>query len=378
MVYPTASDFLFHLPGGSIGFEQPFESSPQRSGRHHSGIIKKKKISNFSFSTFFNINEGAGDGKTSVDSAVKTLFKSLFGREDVTGADAVYDTNNAPDITFTIMEVGDKWARQAPGGFISGGNLQLPGDGEATVEWSGSAKTTYLAGIGLSTANNNTGNTVTLQVGEGARFTVGAAVMLLDATGLALSTDTAITTARIITGISGDVITLDGAVLADADGTTADVYMCYYEPLAPVAINNPVTGLVGSVAVVGLASQCVRSLGINMQNNHELVDYCYGSDSLAGTIFVPGDRFTAELTISMNMNHDVLGFYNGLLDFPTEDLTAILGDVAGRHLEVLLPQARFQVPAFAVPDTGSIPVEFSGQAYESALGLADEIQVSFK
>jgi hypothetical protein len=272
--------------------------------------------------------------------------------------------------------VGDKWSRQAPGAFISSGNIQLPGDGEATVEWAGNGKTTFVAGMGKSVINNNAGNTVTLAVGEGARFTVGAAVMLIEANGTTRSADTPVGSPRTIISIAGDVPLLSGAVLADADGSVTPVYLVYYEPDAPTAINNPVTGLVGSVAVVGLADQCIRSLGININNNHELVDYCYGEDGLGDTVFLPADRMTAELTMSMNLNHDVLGFFVGLLAFPTKDLTAVLGSASGRNFTFDIPAARFQVPAFAVPDTGSIPVEFAGTAYETGFGLADELTVT--
>ncbi len=378
LTYPEDADFFFHLPGGSIAFEQPFESSPQRSGRHHSSIIKKKKVSSFSFSTYFNIDEAAGTGITSIDTAVKVMWESLLGFEDSGGPDIFYNASVDPAISFSIYEVGDKWSRQTPGAFMSGGNIQLPGDGEATVEWSGNGKTTYLAGIALTQTLNDAGNTVTLLVGEAARFTVGAAVMLVEADGVTRSADTPAGAPRLITGIAGDVVTVDGAVLADADGASADIYLVYYEPEAPTAVNNPVTGLTGSVAIVGLATQCIRSLGINIQNNHELVDYCFGEDGLAGNGFVAGDRMTAELSLSMNMNHDVLGFFNGLLAFPTHDITAALGDSGGRHALFEMPQARFQVPGFSVPDTGSIPVEFSGTAYESALGAFDELTVSFK
>ena len=379
MVYPGNTDFFFHLPGGQIAFEQPFEPSPQRSGRHMSNIIKKKKQSNFSFSTYFNLDTAAIDGKSSIDDPVKVLWKSLLGTEDVSGADAIYDASDAPNTTFTLMEVGDKWARTAPGSFISGGNLQLPGDGEATVEWTGNGKNTYLAGIGLSTVDNNTGSTVTLQAGEGSGFTPNAPVMLIKADGLTRSTDTAVGSPLEVLSVVGDVITFKGApILADADGGAANVYLCYYEPDAPAAEDNPVTGLTGSVAIVGLAAQCVRSMGLNIQNNHEIVDYCFGEEGLAGTLFVPGDRLNVEVTMSLNMNHEVLGFFNNLLNFPTENITSILGDATGRHVEFLTPSARFSVPGFSVPDTGSIPVEFTGAAYETGLGNADEIQVSFK
>jgi hypothetical protein len=378
LVFPADTDFFLHLPAGQIAFEQPFESSPQRSGRHHSSIIKKKKVSSFSFSTYFNIDEAAGTGVLSIDTPVKVLWESLLGFEDNTGPDIFYNASVDPATSFSIYEVGDKWARQTPGAFVSGGNVQLPGDGEATVEWSGNGKVTYLAGIALTQTDNNAGNTLTLLAGEGARFTENAVIMLVESDGVTRSADTPAGAPRGIVSKAGDVLTVDGAALADADGSLADIYVVYYEPEAPTAINNPVTGLVGSVAIVGLATQCVRNLGINIQNNHELVDYCFGEDGLAGNGFVAGDRMTAELSLTMNMNHDVLGFFNGLLEFPTHDITAVLGDVAGRHVEFAIPQARFQVPGFSVPDTGSIPVEFSGTAYESALGAFDELTVTFK
>ena len=116
---------------------------------------------------------------------------------------------------------------------------------------------------------------------------------------------------------------------------------------------------------------------MNISNNHELVDYCYGEDGLSGKLFVPGDRLTAEVTLSMNLNDDVIEFFNKKTYFESDSLTAVLGDAAGRHFELSLPKVYFQVPAFSVPDTGSIPVEFSGTAYQTILDAADEITASF-
>jgi len=380
MVYPAGSDLFLHLPGGTIDFSQPFESSPQKSGRHNSGIIKKRKLSSFSFATFFNIDEGAVDGKTSIDDPIKVLWKSLMGNEDVSGADAVYDASTAPNVTFTLLEVGDIWSRQMPGSFVQGGDVQLPGDGEASTAWSGNGKTTYLAGIGESIISNDATNIVEVGTGQAAKFTVGAAVMLIENDGTTRSADTPDGAPRIVVGVDTvlDQVTLDGAVFADADGSGSSIFLVYYEPETPTAVNNPVTGLVGSVSIVGLASQCLRSVGVNIQNSHELVDYCYGSDSLAGTLFVPGSRMNAEVSLSMNLSHNTLAFFNRLLEFTTESIVAKLGDSAGRHFELTIPSARFPVPSFSVPDAGSIPIDFSGTAFESSLGAADEITAKFK
>ena len=65
-----------------------------------------------------------------------------------------------------------------------------------------------------------------------------------------------------------------------------------------VAINNPQTGLQGSITIAGLGSaDCVRSGSINMVNNHEVQDFCYGEEGLGGRLFTPGGRFTAEISL---------------------------------------------------------------------------------
>lgn len=374
---PGNSDFLFSLAGGGIEFSQPFESSPHRSGRHHNNTITKKTETTFSFSTYFNIDTTLGvPSAAEVDAPVRTLFKSLLGFEDATSG-LIYNASIAPDLTFSLHEVGDMWARQAAGAFVQSGNMQFPGDGEATVEWAGDAKTAYFAGIGKSLINNSA-NTVTLQTGEGDRFSVGAQVMIIKADGSTRSTDTPAGSARTVTAVVGDVVTLSGAALTDANGTTTPVYLCYYEPAAPTGIDNPVTGLIGTVSIASLGgSICVRSVGINVQNNHEKMDYCYGEPGLGGPLFTPAERLTAEVEVELNLNHETFALVNRIRNSESQDVSVILGDAAGRHFEALMPRVIFSVPTFAVPDTGTIPVSFSGSAYQTALDAADEITAKF-
>lgn len=378
LAVPGNSDYFWSLGGGSISYSQNFESSPHRSGRHHTDIIKKKKETSFSFSTYFNIDETLVSASTAqIDASNRLFFKSLLGKE-ATSPNLKYTAEIAPDVTFSLFECGDKWARQSPGAFIQGGNMSFPGDGEAKVEWSGAAKEAFFIGIGKSTTDNEGGNTVTLQAGEGDSFRVGALVMLVKANGVTRSADTAAGSARLVTGIAGDVVTLAGAALADADGTAAAVYLCYYEPSAPAAINNPVTGLVGSMALAGVSISAFRSATVNIQNNHEVVNYGFGTDGLASPYFVPGSRMTATVTVETNLNAETIKLFNRLQDFEAQDLQIVLGDVAGRHFEVACPSVKFKIPAFSLPETGSVPISFEGDAYQSAIDLADEIALEFK
>jgi len=376
-VAPTAADFMFTLSGGAVNFTQEVESSPHRSGRHHTSVIKQKTSTEWSLPTFFNIDTSLGSLNTAeIDPAMRVLWKSLMGKEDVTGGSPVYTSGEAPSITFSIYENGDLWAVQAPGAFVESNNASFPGDGQAQTEWAGMAKTALTVGIGNSLVDNSGGNTITVASGEGIRFPVGAQVMWVDSTDGVTRLDGTDSAPRAVTGVVGDVVTVDGVALVSA---LADTILAYYEPEEPhVAINDPQTGLKGSITIVGLSStDCVRSATVNMVNNHELQDFCYGEEGLGGRLFTPGGRFTAEISMELNLNKEISGFLNGLRDFTGEDITLILGDVTGRHFKMEVPKAIFAIPEIPVPDTGTIPISFTGNAYQTALDAADEVTASF-
>ena len=370
------TDFLYTLAGGSLEFGQAIESSPHRSGRHNNNTIKKKKELSWSLSTYFNINTALGAASSAeIDTPARLLHKSMFGFEDAS-AGAVYNTSTTPSITFSIFEVGDKWARQARGCFVDSATLNFPGDGEATAEWSGMGVESIMIGIGKS-VTANAANIITLAAGEGKRMKVGGLVMVIKSDGVTRSTDTPSGTPRTITVIAGDLITVSGAALTDSDGTVNPVYLCYYEPTGKTGIDNPVTGLIGNMTIVGLSYQCIRSAVIACTNSHELVNYCFGEDSAGGSIFVPASRFNAEWTIEMNLNAEVVGFFNDLQSFTAQDITLVLGEASGRRLEIEAPKVIFSVPTFSLPDTGSIPISFVGTGYQTALDAADELTLSY-
>lgn len=375
---PTGADFIFTLNGASVNFTQPIESSPHKSGRHHTSIIKQKTSTEWSMPTFFNIDTLLGSASLlQIDPGMRVLWKSLMGSES-TAAPLVYTSETAPDITFSIFEIGDLWSKQAPGCFVDAGNATFPGDGQSQIEWSGMAKTSLLVGMSTSVVDNDAGNTVTVAATEGARFPVGSLVMIIEADGTTRSADTPTGSPRTVTDVAGDVVTLSGAPLADANGSITPVFLSYYEPETAVAINDPQTGLVGSITIAGLGSaDCVRSGSINMTNNHEPQDFCFGEEGLGGRLFTPGGRFTAEVSLELNLNHELVEFLNNLRDFSGEDITLILGDAAGRHVQIEVPQVQFPIPEISVPDTGTIPVTFTGNAYQTTLDAGDEVTVSF-
>jgi len=379
MALPAASDYFFALAGGSLSFSQPINPSPHRSGRHNNNTIKEKKALEWSLPTMVNIDTAVAAGVSELESALRVLWKSLLGKETVSSG-VSYDSSEDPSITFSLFEVGDKWSKQAFGCFVDACDISLPGDGQSQLAWSGMGVESFLVGIGKSTVSNS-GHTVTLQAGEGKRFSVGGRVMIIKADGSTRSADTVAGSARKVVSVSGDVVTLDGAVLADADGSSTPVYLCYFEPVlnGSEGIDNPQTGLQGTFTSSSIpGNPCIRSASVSIKNGHEVVNYCWGTDAASGSIFVPASRLEVDVKIELNLNHDLVEFYNSVQQFEAQDLNFKLGDTALRFLEIDMPKVIFQVPSIDVPDTGSIPVSFEGKAYQDALDAANEVVVSYK
>ena len=373
---PTDDDFFFTLAGGSVSMTQPLTTSPHRSGRHHTSFIKGKKETSWTLPTYFNIDSTlAAASDAEIDPSLRVLWKSLLGKEDAT--DGLKYTATVPSTSFSIFECGDRVAKQVRLGFVQQATVTLPGDGEATCEWTGNAAEVIYVGIGKSTANNSA-NIVTLESGDGSQFSaaVGGKVMILKDDGVTRSLDTPNGSARTIVSVVGDVVTLDGAALTDADGSSDPIYLAYYEPVSPSAINDPQTGLEGSMLVDSVGSICARNMTLTMGNEHELVTYCYGKDALED--YVPGSRFTAAVSLETNLDKKTFNLFNRLQAFEAQELTAVLGPATGRRLELYLPKVVFDVPEISVPESGSVPVTFSGTAYQTALDQEDEVSVWFK
>jgi hypothetical protein len=378
------NSFMYTLGGGSVNFQKPYELSQHKTGRHANNIIEQKSSTDWSLSTLFNIaQDSLVTYDNMIDSPIKTLWLAVLGAGFISAPAKTlkYDASSDPSVTFTILENLDMMAKQAVGSFVQQVEVSLAGDGVSQMNWSGNSKYTYHAGIGRSVVDNDA-NTVTLGAGEGLRFDVGSIVMLIENDGVTRSADTPAGTFRTVTAVTGDVVTLSGAVLTDADGSVTPVYLCYYEPAEPVGIDEPQTGLKGKITIDNLPTlTCVRSATLTINNNHELNDYCYGTDGLSGSLFVPSSRLEANLSIELNLNQPLVEFMKRVRNFEANDITMIVGDsetVGARIFKTITPRVIFNVPSITVPDSGSIPVSFDGACLQSALNAADEVQIYFQ
>lgn len=381
---PTDTDFFFTLAGGSVTHTQPITATPHRSGRHNTDTYAEKKSTEWEIPTFVNIDTGAVGGDTAIDTPLRVLWKSLLGNETVNaGVSLVYESSVDPDITFSLYENGDKWAHQLRAAFPQSNAIAAPGDGQAQFTWSGAAADRLRVGIGAFTTSSDGTNIITLDVAsEAKRFPIGSQVMIVEADGLTRSADTPNGAYRTVTArdTGTGAVTLDGAVLADADGSaTTAFFLAYAEPEAPSGISNVQTGLVGSISIDGLGGSvaCARAFNLTLNNNHEVVSYCYGTDGLADPYFIPGSRLSVETSVEINLDDNVIEWLDDIDNFVSSDIDFIVGDATGRHFKVDLPKTIFNVPSVSLPDEGSIPVSVDGLGYQTSLGAADEVTVSY-
>jgi hypothetical protein len=55
----------------------------------------------------------------------------------------------------------------------------------------------------------------------------------------------------------------------------------------------------------------------------------------------------------------------------------ICGDDTSRHFKVLAPKVKFKIPEVSVPESGAIPISFSGLALQTATDAADELNIRY-
>lgn len=365
---PQDDDLLRHLPGGQITIERPLESSSERSGRHHLSARAGKISTNWQFKTNIHMKKEIG-----LAPALETLFRHLLGNKD----GRVYSAKTPPSKTFTLLECSDSWARQAVGAYVDSATIDLPGDGEASVDWQGNARIGYHVGITACDTDNNGGNEITVREPE--RLPVGAAVMILKADGVTRSNDMSelLPFRTVISHKENGIIEIDGAKLTDCSGTEKPIYIAYYEPDNPQSFDNPLLGHDGKIEIEGF-NQSVKSLSLAITNNHEKEEGVFGSKGLGPDVYNAVNRLTVEPTSIVNMSHKTLSLINQVAAIKPQAMESILGFDNSLCMKIKLPRVFFNQPGFSVPDEGTTTVELKGTAYQTEINKGDEIEISFQ
>lgn len=364
------TDFLLYTSGGPT-LSQPIESNAHRSGRYHSGIIKSKKVVEWSASTYINMSGLAG---ASIDPAVKLLWKSLLGTEEVVASTAIRYRQGLPSFTMSLVRVSTIFAEYYTGCYVKDMTLTLPGDGPGTCEWSGMGSTRKIAGISQIVGGLTAVQDIVVQPGQTDRYDVGAPVMIVDPDGR-----------TILHGADG-LLTIDsitsGTNTINVSANVTVSTLGFVVPWHPGAVQQTgrdaiFTDLVGSIKLKSAGADiCATSIALAFVNDHVDLANCFGVDHNEG--FAAANRMTITMTVGFDLSNENFAEVVQSQTFAGFDPVVTLGSVSGRYLQITAPKWIPSVPAIEVPENGVTPITLEGQLYQSAPGEQDPILVSFK
>ena len=366
-------DFLLYTTGGPT-FEQPVESNPHRSQRFHVGIIKQKKVVNFDIDTLLNMSGSAGD---SLDTALRLLLKSAFGKETVTAGVSIKYEQDIPNTFFTMVRASTIFAEYYTGCYCKDYTITAPGDAPVTMKFVGMGSNCSIAGIGKSTTGATASQDVVLDnvtYKHIERFSVNARVMVVGADGRTITDG--YSGNLYVTGVNlnTDTLSLSSAVDVEAGG-----FIVFWHPGAvqQTGRDNVYTDLEGSFKFnLTDPEVCCTNINLNLVNDHIDRNNCFGTDVNQG--FIAGNRLTATLEATLDLSNDNLGNLVQAREFGGFRPQLIIGDTSGRHLEIYAPKWVVSVPAIDLPENGSTSEPFTGNLFQSEAGAKDPFYFEFK
>lgn len=365
-------DFFLYTTGG-IGFTQPVESNPHRTGRFHSDVIRSKKVVEFDMDAMLNMEGDAGD---SLDNAIKLLYLSMAGSETVTPSTSIVYEQGLPNFTFSVVKVSTIFAEYFDGCYVKDYTLTAPGDAPVTQKFTGMGSDGSIAGIGQVDGAVVSSAVVTLNSSpyvHAERFTEGARVMCVDADGRTIlyGADGTLQVSSIDIGLNQ--ITLSSSVdLAD------DSYIVFWHPgaMQQSGRDNIYTDLEGSFKFKSSGNAvCATNIELSLVNDHQDLNNCFGEDVNVG--FVAANRATWSLSVTLDLSGENIGDLIQSRKFGGLDGELVIGDVAGRHLVIDFKKWIVSVPNIDLPENGTTPVTFEGNLYQSSPGSRDPIKLSF-
>lgn len=370
-------DFLLYTTGGPT-YNQPVESNPHRTGRYHTGIIRQKKVAEFDLDTLVNFKDDAGD---SLDTAVRLLYKSILGTEEVTASTRIKYTQGLPNTFFSMVRVGTIFAEYYTGAYAKDWTLTIAGDAPPTNKFTGKAEKASIAGLAQVDGAVASDTDVVVNSGHTKRFANNgsnnpARVMVVSADGRTITAgwDGTLTLASKVDATN--TLTLSAAIDAEDDG--------YIVPWHPGAVqqtgtDNVQTDLEGSFQFnSGDPEICITGGTLGYVNDHVDFDNCFGSDANKG--FAAANRATITLSLTFDLSNENMDALVSARDFNGFAPILKIGPdpVNSRVMIVTAPNWIPSVPPIELPENGVVPVTLEGNLYQSAPGARDPIAVNFE
>lgn len=368
----NGTDF-FLMTKASHKYTQPRTISNHRTGRLPSSTIKAKKMVEGDIETYINIDTSLMN--PAVDAPLVALLKQVLASYSSSASEVRFNMSQAPTAYNTLYETTNITGSLLNGIYAKSFEISLPGDSPAQYKMTFKGRDVKSCTISQLNGIVSASTSVVLNAGEGSNVEAGALVMCIGVDGRTCTAGGDGLLYVVSTNTSTHTVVLSAAVTC-AD----DSYLVPFDPAVFGGLGGtdaPAVGLVGSVSFDnGSTTFDTRSVMIKIDDKKSDIDNYYGSDSNKG--YIVGSR--AEINVSVEINLSAVQ-YKKLMQIKADStyaLKVVLGDPAGRRLEVLLPKVQFNQPSVDIPDSGPVPVTFEGFALDSANGALDAITLSYK
>lgn len=354
----------------SMKVSQPFELSKHREGRQPASVIYKKKEASGDLEMYVNFKEDTVGPV--LDEAVKLVLEAVLGRKTETSSLIEFSAADAATKFLSLQQSNNAFSRSFNGAYPKNFSISLPGDGEAMMKMSLMARDGRYASVAKISGAVTASATIATVAGQSNRFETGARVMVVDPNGR-----------TVLAGADGSISvasrddSLDHVVLSTTVTVATNGYLVHWAPIVfgAAAVNNPVTGLVGKVYLGGVLIEEVRSVEFTFDDKSEDLNNYYGADGNRGRVVA--DKADVKMKLEINLSASTMGQLIATREKARFEVLVVLGDEAGRHMEIECGQVLFPTPDVEIPDNGTVPMTIEGTCLQSVLGANDAFVLRF-
>jgi hypothetical protein len=373
---PTAgtngSDLLL-MQKASFKFGQEIELSKHRTGRQGANIVKKKKTLEGDVELYCNFLTSGGT--PTIDDPVALLLEAAFGRKVQSSSEIKFDMGQPSAVYMSALQCNNVFNKKLNGVYSKNFTLSLPGDGEASMKFTVKGRDSKESSISQASAPGTASTSWIPQTGEAGNHEPECVVMMVSDDGRTIiaGADGSLT----VTAYDKDTNT---NTLSSAQTWPDEAFLVPWAPnvfACGGAIDNPVTGLEGSVSFDNGAEliEEIRSAEISVDPKVEDLDGYYGADGNRG--FVIGDRAEIMVKVEVNMSASQYKKVIQTKRFESFDMRLVLGSPTGRRLQIRCPKVIYKVAEVELPDSGTVPVTFEGMALQTTSCSLDAVTLSY-
>ena len=354
-VHPAGTDAIQVL-SCDLGFKQDRKDIPVKSlSRSNVTRVTGRKSANWSISKYLIPSGTAGTAPDDAD-----LFEALFGAVVDGASDVVYSLAKEPGIGLSILSQFGPHQEAVKGAVPGKMSIKWGGGQEPQVTFSGEAYDHMISGTDELTAEVTASDKII--VTDARHFCIGMKVIV--------GTEDN-TTGFVIDGINYGTNELDLSANVTHQLVGADV--------VPFALTPTVAG---DIMVVTAGLITIGGTTIYTTNGTFEVDQKpkFRNDEF-GLALPRGlrypDRRLVTFSLDLYFERGAIKWYNDAKRFTAQDICILLGNTAGKEVQIDANQVEFNIPQVKVPESDEATISISGQCQGTATG-EDECTLTFK